>query len=284
MSYKTIRNTALVFTLIPILAFAQDDAAESENQDELNDQYKARLASSAEREGNVRQQYMSMRISCMQQVCTLSETQQKKLELAAKGAVEKSLTKFQQQMREMLIQQQQLLARRQAGLRVAFAVKRPTMNYGGGAALKEKVWTTTVEQTLDSDQLKAWRDELSKQAAFERKLLIDLSLSMISAQVHLVSKQRDAFAPIIEKQLTEKILAPSSTNAYSKVSRDILPKLAQLPEAQIAKVLTESQLQAWKNYMGRFGVRNAAGAQAIGGLRAVPAQRLVRPKRLLPAE
>jgi hypothetical protein len=283
MFTKTLRNTALVLALtLPILVNAQDDVVQKE--DELNEQYKARLASLTEREAGLRQRYMSMTISCIQQICDLSAAQQKKLELAAKGAVDKSLTKFQQQMGGTLIQQQKIMAQRRAGVRAAFPQNRPVVKYGAESAVTEKVWTTTLAQTLDADQLKAWKVELAKKAAFERKVMIDLSLAMISTQVHLVSKQREAITPLIEKQLADNGVTQGNTNVYTKVSREVLPKLAQLPEEQIAKVLSEAQLKAWKEYVGRFGARNGVGAQAIRAIRAVPAQRLVPAQRVLPAK
>jgi hypothetical protein len=280
MFSKMFRNVALIITLVPALAIAQDDPAA--DKDELNKQYKARLTTMIGREVGVRQRYMSMTIGSMQQVCELSDAQQKKLELAAKGAVEKSLTKFQQQWRAVYIQQQKLQAQRQAGVRAAFPRIGAAPQAGGQMAAKEKIWTTTLKQTLTADQRKAWEQEVTKNAAFQRKVMIDLSLSMIGIQVHLVSEQREALAPLIEKQLVGDV-SQGNFNVYTKVTREILPKLSQLPEEQIAKILNESQLSAWKEYVGRFAARNprnAAGVQIL----AVPAARLVPAQRLQKAE
>ena len=236
---------------------ADEKAADGENEE--GDDEKTTEDKIAEflkkREAEARKprvEQMQRRIEELEEIVGLQDSQRKKLQIASKGAVEKSLEPWRQQMDNYI---RQYLERAPQNVDMMLA-SIGNVNFGHSPeqqAAEQKIWQATIKGVLDGEQMATYQRTVDERNDFLHQAVSGLLIADLDRNLRLSSEQRDGLdellRPVIKENL--KLLGRWSNDGNLPVYQ--LPTLlGGVKEKDLKKVLSEQQIEGWQARFARF--------------------------------
>ena len=246
------------------------------------------------------------RIADMDRACDLSESQQKKLSIASKGAVnaamEKAKKSMEQQAKSMgfdidfdeLESEDEEEAEEEedgnpnaAGAAFAIqAVMVDSFNGGGNTNVEDhKIWKSAIKKVLDEEQTKKWDEWLEQRNAYQRRVAVENFVAKVDRKLLLSPEQREELAKYVDEKHGKKLLKKATSNDGNNLGMNIIVNgmmggvnQADPEEAdeQLKSILTESQLEEWQQSIqgqlsggGGFGGGINVIGNALNGINIV---------------
>jgi hypothetical protein len=222
--------------------------------------------------------YLALRIDEMTQVCELSETQIKKLQIAAKGVVEAIAGKWEEEETAAFLNRPAEPRRLEAEARIVEArpeaalalpaevdkdqVLRRIVEQGAmrrlamlrsslegtvefREATSSPIWTGTIDRVLTDEQQGAYRRVQEERQAFQRKAAVDIAVVAIDEELRLTPEQRQQLVEIINQHLGDQLVAFARGSGL--VAADLRRQIARgVPVSKIEAILTRSQQTSWE--------------------------------------
>jgi len=208
-----------------------------------------------EREGDARKpraKQMQRRLEELEEIIKISDEQRRELQVASKGAVEKSLDPWWEQMdnyvRQYLQQAPQDIERVLASIgNVDFSQSNEEQ------AAQQSIWETTIEKVLDEQQIAAYRQSVMERLDFMYNSVAGILVSDLDRQIRLSGKQREAvmilLGPVVRENL--KHLERWANDGHLPVYQ--LPTLlGGVDSKALEKVLSEQQIEGWNERYANF--------------------------------
>ena len=196
------------------------------------------------------------RVAEINRVANLDDAQLRKLQIAAKGAVQSYMEK----------QDEEIVARaKQLGFEFDPAAEpeenegnqvRATVSYGTRTNLRsvenEKIWQTSLENVLSAEQNETYKNLLQERVTSRENLALDLFISRADMILLLSPEQRqqlrDVIGPRYGDQLTQK-LDRQFTSVGLNTPRFKSGK-EEVDTAMVDNILSEAQIEQWKRSFG----------------------------------
>ena len=192
---------------------------------------------------------LQSRLGDIERAVELSEVQERKLKIAAKGAVQS----FMEKENERLIAQARkigfevdLTAEIDQGVQMTVSYSR-SKNVVAKDVEKEKNWQNSIENVLTEEQnqtLTAWLEERN---AFRMNTALDLFIARVDTLLLLSPEQRVELREVVGarygKQLWQKLEQQINRNGISSSRRS---KVKEFDVEWVSEILTESQLEQWR--------------------------------------
>ena len=192
---------------------------------------------------------LQSRLADIDRAVELSEAQERKLKIAAKGAVQN----FMEKENERLIAQARkigfeldLTAEIDQGVQMTVSYSR-SRNVVAQDVEKEKIWQNSIENVLTEEQnqtLTAWLEERN---AFRMNTALDLFIARVDTLLLLSPEQRVELREVVGarygKQLWQKLEKQMNRNGISSNRRS---KVQEFDVEWVSEILTESQLEQWR--------------------------------------
>lgn len=232
---------------------------------------------------SVQEQRLATRIADMKRICELSDEQVTKLQVAAKGAIEKSMKVVRKQYTDMLTQwgmiadaveieavaddnDEELVEETdendeahaedeenaQAGVVVNVEmlgmVRQNIEAMGNRLATpeNERVWKNAVSKTLTDEQSSAYAETVSARTARLRKAAVETFVAKVDSELLLLDSQRNELIKLIDDRYG-LALQKDAVRSY----RQEFFQFVDLPDPKInsdaKKVLSDSQYLVWKS-------------------------------------
>ncbi|MFT5466202.1 MAG: hypothetical protein ACI8UO_001300 [Verrucomicrobiales bacterium] len=199
--------------------------------------------------------FMLLQIDDLDRSCDLDEKQIERLKVASKGAIERSLEVWVQEIEDNgwidMVGQMEPEVADQWLASVGENLSQKT-------AAKHELWLKTVESVL-TDEQKAKRNRVSaEREAFRREAAVTQALAILENELFLNPDQRKRMRLLIDekmgKKLAKKGKAPRKAGAYTTL----------LPTDLVCQILNEAQTARWKDMTKRNGSMEGDGRFDIG--------------------
>jgi hypothetical protein len=182
---------------------------------------------------------MALRVKELATICELSEDQLKRLELAAKGAIERASDAY------MEYQEKSWRRRREGNNnRGGIVLKRETHD-----PTQQEIWQDIITETLNLDQLKSYHQEMSARAMFYAETTIYRLMQQLDEKARMSASQRD----MIKKQIQSSIKIPEKDMDMQAVQTIVYSTFAQFPEKPLREILNKEQFKQWVSFGQRYG-------------------------------
>lgn len=182
------------------------------------------------------QRYMEMQLQEIERVCSLSASQQAHLRLASKGAVEKCVDDWTDEIHEngwanMVGQVDEDIVDQWLASVAGENVQREVVN--------QEVWSEAIRVILTESQQTKWQQALAERAAFRRKGAVEQSLVILEMELLLSPHQREEMGKIVDAELGARF------EVWGRSPRTVQEFTRVLAKNKVAAVLTEAQLARW---------------------------------------
>jgi hypothetical protein len=245
--------------------------------DNLNPEIKKQLELLARQQAADQWSYLLVHLDALHRACELSDAQQQKLRIAAKGAVDRSITEWleavaqndavaQNAIQQAAVAQRARLQRELVAGQLQIGEQRMVVNGrvitttvpGAGndstAIAKHKLWTSTMDEVLTDDQKQAWREFEVQQDRHRRQLEVDQLVLELDRQLLLSPDQRDKLRSWIDEVFGERLAnVASGGGRAANLSNYAALMYRTLLASDLRDLLTEAQLDRWKNLAGESG-------------------------------
>ena len=239
---------------------------------------------------NACDQYLALAIEDIDRACKLSDTQRKKLQIAGKGASERTVVAWRRAMKQMMrgfadfegaaeelnaqddpkeVENVGDLVEVVEGLDDAEAVLSP-MAAGGGAIMRpqsvthQSIWRVAVKKTLTTEQYAAYNAEKQRRDKLARNQAISTVIVMLDEQLLLSEQQRKQMRTVVDETLGEdlqKIAAKGGWDPAFESLRMIVPMT--LSPKSLESILNKAQMDRWKELTKPYQALRGQGI--IGG-------------------
>ena len=208
-------------------------------EDKAFEAWQKSMESSRVRTNDRNRQKMALRVKELATICKLSEDQLKRLELAAKGAIERASDAY------MEYQEKSWRRRREGNNnRGGIVLKRETYD-----PTHQEIWRDIITGTLNPDQLQSYQQEMSARAMFYAETTIYRLMQQLDEKARMSASQRD----MIKKQIQSSIKIPEKDMDMQAVQAIVYRTFAQLPEKPLREILNKEQFKQWVSFGQRYG-------------------------------
>ncbi len=223
-------------------------------EDKAFEAWQKSMESSRIRTNDRNRQKMALRVKELATICKLSEDQLKRLELAAKGAIERASDAY------MEYQEKSWRRRREGNNRGGIVLKRETYD-----PTHQEIWQDIITETLNPDQLQSYQQEMSARAMFYAETTIYRLMQQLDEKARMSASQRD----MIKKQIQSSIKIPEKDMDMQAVQAIVYRTFSQLPEKPLREILNKEQFKQWVSFGQRYGWKRKVVGKAPIVKRAV---------------
>jgi len=185
---------------------------------------------------NELQRFMEMQLQELERVCSLSASQQAHLRLASKGAVEKCVDEWTDEIHE------------NGWINMAGQIDEEIMDQWLASVagenvqrevLQQDIWKQAIQGILTESQRAKWQQAESERAAFRRKGTVEQAVVVLEMALLLSPPQCEQVRKVVDASLGDRFeklgRSPRSAQEFTRlISRD-----------KMREVLTEAQLARW---------------------------------------
>ena len=190
-------------------------------------------------------QQMAIVIGDVRRVVGLPKERQRLLQIAAKGAVERTLEGWRSAQENQVRQQAMGLTSEVVEQRLA---SLGPVNVGGEPAEKNGLWSASIEQVLTPQERAQWTAAETERKGYRVRALAQMLVAEMDRQVGLTLTQCEKLEPLAQKALTDYL--PDMSNYVDRNSgmdfRMLLLMLSGVSENDIANVITPEQFGKWQ--------------------------------------
>jgi hypothetical protein len=192
---------------------------------------------------------MEAKVDDVRRVVRLAPDRSRYLEIAAKGAVERSLDAWRLQIDSWVRNSVQrvkadALRKRLAGMdndNVWFGEEITPADHA--------VWKDALAAALTEDQKKSWKNEVMARDSYRQRAYAWGILAEMNRRYHLSNDQFNRLEPLVETAVTE--YHDDFANMFGRGSSTVMPRylitlFAAVPEDKAQEVLNAAQWKQWK--------------------------------------
>lgn len=199
-----------------------------------------------------RAQQMQRRLEELEEMVEISDKQKQELQVASKGAVEKSLDPWREQMDNYV---RQYLQRAPQDIEMVLAsIGNVNFNQSGEEqAAQQSIWEATIEKVLDQKQMASYRQSVNERLEFMYTSVSRILVADLDRQLRLSAPQRDSLMALLEPVVRENLshLERWANDGHLPVYQ--LPTLLGGVEPKaLAEVLSERQIEGWNERYANF--------------------------------
>lgn len=233
----------------PQLLVAEDEPIEPETRDEIIAAHVQRIS---ETERDEKLITMKEVISDLDRVCSLTDEQREKFDLASKGAVEAYLEKWREKMDGWVRGR----ARNQNGDIDQFLLGMGTVRFGEAkewAPHKQSIWVQSVVRILNEDQKKLYAEDRSERAKFRSQAMAQAVLADADRVVKFTTGQRKELLPLVQAATSEywDRLENWAGAEQSLPFYQMGALLGGVDADVVEGLLSEDQHKQWKSYVAK---------------------------------
>lgn len=199
-----------------------------------------------------RAEQMQRRIEELEDIVGLKDGQKKKLEIASKGAVEKSLEPWREQMDNYI---RQYLERSPNNVDMMLA-SIGNVNFGHTPeqqAAEQKVWLSTIGRVLDKEQMATYQHTVDERNDYLHMAVSSLLIADLDRNLRLTAEQREKLAGLLQPVIDENLLLLGRWSNDGNLPVYQLPTLlGGVDEKDLKKVLSKKQIEGWQARFARF--------------------------------
>lgn len=231
-----------------------EPAAEKEKAKEpLDAQISAHILKLAEAERDNRMSFMRIVIDDIVRLCELDEAQRTKLELAAKGASERSMKEWHEQAERYF---RTRLESTDPDSAKEMLEGMGSVNFGGNRSEEEgeslDLWKDSLTEVLTDEQVKRYEAVLEQREADRIDAFARMSLSTIDDHLRLTPNQKTKIGEIVQTSAADYL---DDVQRYwgDYFERGMLMSLANAAEEdQLKAILTEQQFDRLREATSNF--------------------------------
>ena len=237
-----------------ISAKAGEDAGKPEVDDKASTDDKiAAFLKKREVEARLpRAQQMQRRLEELEEMVKISAAQKKQLQIASKGAVEKSLDPWRKQMDNYL---RQYLQRAPQDIELVLAsIGNVNFNQSGEEqAAQQSIWEATIEKVLDEQQMATYRHSVDARLQFMYTSVARILVADLDRQIRLSADQRDQLMALLEPVVMKNLVHLERWANDGQLPVYQLPTLlGGVDSKALEKVLSERQIEGWNQRYANF--------------------------------
>ena len=219
-------------------------------EDKAFEAWQKSMESSRIRTNDRNRQKMALRVKELATICELSEDQLKRLELAAKGAIERASDAY------MEYQENSWRRRREGNNRGGRAIVLKREKHD---PTHQDIWQDIISETLDPDQLKSYQQEMSARAMFYAETTIYRLMQQLDEKARMSASQRD----MIKKQIQSSIKISEKDMDMQAMQTIVYSTFAQFPEKLLREILNKEQFKEWVSFGQRYGWKRKVVGKAV---------------------
>lgn len=229
-----------------------DNAEQEKEKKTTEDKIAAFLKKREDEARKPRAEQMQRRIEELKEIVGLGEDQMKKLGIASKGAVEKSLEPWREQMDSYIRQYLQ-----RAPQNVDMMLNSiGNVNFGHTPeqdAAEQKVWLATIGRVLDEKQMAAYQATIEAREDYLHTSVSTLLIADLDRTLRLSAQQRDQLAVLLLPVVKENLPGLGRWSNDGNLPVYQLPTLlGGVAEDDLKKVLSGKQIEGWQERFARF--------------------------------
>lgn len=210
-------------------------------------------------------QEFQMELDRVNAVCSLEPKQIKKLEIASKGGVKKSLKDWRKKIltqfgmlnrngmnaedddkREPVEEEQYTDVDDINQMALLLASNEYVSNVNNETTPNNSFWKKTLKSTLSKDQKKVWDDFITEQRKAKRKKMAEAAIEKLSFELGLTPDQKGKFAELVLPEIQKAKLETVETIGKHYESHLYLYHASKVKESKLKLVLSSAQMQKWK--------------------------------------
>ncbi|MEM7011006.1 MAG: hypothetical protein AAF585_05930, partial [Verrucomicrobiota bacterium] len=201
--------------------------------------------------------FMMLQIDDLNRTCDLSEAQIARLQVASKGAIERSLEKWVQEIEDngwldMVGQMDPDVADQW--------LANVGENLSHKSAARHELWLKTIESVLTNEQKDKRKGVTRRRQAYQRRATVDQAIAILDLEMMFSEDQRNEFRNLVDEKMGAKLgkrgRAPRQAGTYAST----------LPIDLVQAILNDAQLARWHDIRERGqGQQGIFGEVMIGG-------------------
>lgn len=208
----------------------------------------------AESERDKRVERMRTVIEDIDRVCQLQGEQRQRLQLAAKGAIDRGLDGWRNRMDRWVRDR----AKGAKGNLEQFLAGVGTVRFGGEwrewEPERQEVWRQAVKGTLTTEQREAYKKDVMERYTFKHRAMAQVIAADMDRRLRFSGEQRSRVLELLTgaaEEYWERLESWSGDEEGLPYYQMGALAGAVKPE-DLGKVLTESQIRGWGEYLKRF--------------------------------
>lgn len=236
-----------------------EDSGDMKESDEAKDarplqaQISQHIKKMSEEERDKRLKFMQIVIDDIVRLCALDNSQQDQLELAAKGASERSMKEWHEQAERYF---RTRLDKTDPDDAKEMLENMGNVNFGGNRSEEDgetlDLWKDSVSGILTEEQITRYEEVVAIRREERVQAFAQMSLSTIDQHIRLTPDQKESLGEIV-LQASDEYLDDVQRYWGDYFERGMLMSLANAAEAEdLKKILTESQFDRHKEATANF--------------------------------
>ena len=246
---------ALVLVLTPACLWSQIVAPAGEDEDTARQRkVNEYLQQLAESERDKRVERMRTVVEDIDRVCRLSEEQKTRLDLASKGAIDRGLDGWRKRLDRWVRDR----AKGAKGNVEQFLTGVGAVHFGGEGREwepeRQEVWREAVKEVLTKEQREAYKRDVMDRYAFKHQAMAQVIAADMDRRLRFSGEQRSQVLTLLvqaAREFWERLESWSGDEEGLPYYQMGALAGAVKPE-ELAKILTETQLKGWEEYLKRF--------------------------------
>ncbi|NNE93713.1 MAG: hypothetical protein HKN23_18845 [Verrucomicrobiales bacterium] len=227
--------------------------AEARKNDPVQLKISKHLKKMADVELQKRSAFMNIVIDDVVRLCELSEEQRGQLELAAKGATDRSMDSWRQSA-DRYIQGRMKGATKENADQMLQSIGN--VSFGGNEAEKESeknsLWKESLGEVLSGEQIARYEKVIREREAYSAKAFGMVVMATLDEHLRLTPEQHTKLAPLAEESTSEYLddIRQYWGDYFEKSM--LMSLLGGAEEKQVKEILSEKQFERWQNSTSNF--------------------------------